>query len=248
MTIEAYIPKFGYLNTSLTSSNIEIDFANAKILELYGNAGTLLSDPENQFAEDNYTVFDYDEEAITQGKENFPNADFRMWDHHNQMNNPDGVIDAVLPFLPNEKFDIIFSYMKTSNLDPAILKNVLQESYNHLNNGGVIVFGAFIREVALNYFLVRRTHEYGMLEPTIVEGTEDANVFCLINNDELKINVDRVPTSGDDAVLEATHYTWFWNNGYLTAQMQEAFPESTVYTRRLPPMWSIHNPIVIKKP
>ena len=49
-----------------------------------------------------------------------------------------------------------------------------------------------------------------MLDNEIVEKTESSNVFCLIDNDDSRINVDRVPTTGDDACLEAQHYTWFW--------------------------------------
>ena len=95
--------------------------------------------------------------------------------------------------------------------------------------------GVFIREVALNYFVVGRTHEYGMLEPTLVD-TENSDVFCLINNDDVRVDVDGVPTEGDDAVVEATHFTWFWNNEALTNKLKTAFPDATVHTRRLPPM------------
>ena len=52
MTVEAYIPKHKYIATTLQSSNIDIDLSNAKVLELWGNAGTLLKDPENEVAEE----------------------------------------------------------------------------------------------------------------------------------------------------------------------------------------------------
>ena len=216
MTIEAYIPKHAYFSTSLNPTNIGLEkYENAKVLELYGNAGTLLNDPENRVKEENYTVFDSDQEAIDQGKEDFPNADFRMWNRHNQMNNPSGNIDEPMPFEEGEMFDCIFSYMITANVDPEILMADLQTCYSHLNPGGAIVFGTFIREVALNYFVVRRTHEYGALDTSLIENTENCDVFCLINNDDIRVDVDRVPTSGDDAVLEATHFTLFWNNNAL---------------------------------
>ena len=159
MTIEAYIPKHAYFSTSLTPTNFDIEkYENAKVLELYGNAGTLLNDPDNRVKEENYTVFDSDQEAIDQGKADFPNADFRMWNRHNQMNNPSGNVDEPMPFKEGEMFDCIFSYMKTANVDPEILMADLQTCYDHLNPGGVICIGVFIREVALNYFVVRRTH------------------------------------------------------------------------------------------
>ena len=211
MTIEAYVPKHSFVSTALASANITLDLAEAKVLELYGNAGTLLNDPENVVQEENYTVFEYDQEALDLGKEDFPNADFRAWNIHNQMNNPGGDIDSPLPWSGDEKFDLIFTYMKTANEDPEILFNNLNECYDHLNPGGAVIFSVFLREVALNYFIVRRTHEYGML------------------------------------VLEAQHYTWFWNNEYITQRAQTAFPDATVTSRRLPPMWSIQNPFVIQK-
>ena len=247
MTIEAYVPKHTFVSTALASANIDIDLSEAKVLELYGNAGTLLNDPENLVEEENYTVFEYDQEAIDLGIEDFPDADFRKWNIHNQMNNPGGDIDAPLPWSGDEKFDLIFTYMKTANEDPEILFNNLNECYEHLNPGGAVIFSVFLREVALNYFIVRRKHEYGMLDNEIVEKTEDSNVFCLIDNDDSRINVDRVPTTGDNACLEAQHYTWFWNNEYVTQRAQTAFPDATVTSRRLPPMWSIQNPFVIQK-
>ena len=51
-------------------------------------------------------------------------------------------------------------------------------------------------------------------------------------------------TEGDDAVVEATHFTWFWNNEALTNKLKTAFPDATVHTRRLPPMWTLQNPLV----
>jgi hypothetical protein len=137
--------------------------------------------------------------------------------------------------------------MKTANEDPEILFNNLNKCYKHLNPGGAVIFSVFLREVALNYFIVRRTHEYGMLDNDIIEKTESCNVFCLINNDDSRIDVDRIPTEGDDAVVESQHYTWFWNNKYLTQRTKDAFPDSTVTTRRMPPIWSIQNPFVIQK-
>jgi len=247
MTIEAYVPKHTFIQTTLESANTGIDLSTAKVLELYGNAGTLLNDPENLVSEENYVVFDSDLEAIEQGKEDFPNADFRIWNRHNQMNHPGGIVDEPLPFQEGDKFDLIFSYMKTANVDPEILFADLQTCYEHLNPGGVIIFSVFIREVALNYFVVRRTHEYGMLDNNLVESTENSEVFCLINNDDTRIDIDRVPTEGDNAVMEATHFTWFWNNEALTERTRQAFPDAKVTSRRLPPMWSIQNPIVIQK-
>jgi len=248
MTIEAYIPKHSFVHTTLQTANSNINLSTARVLELYGNAGTLLNDPENQVLEENYVVIDCDQEAIDQGKEDFPNADFRFWNRHNQMNHPGGVIDEPLPLVEGEKFDVIFAYMKTANVDPEILFADLNTLYDYLNPQGVIIFSVFVREVALNYFVVRRTHEYGMLDNDLIENTEQSNVFCLIDNDDARIDVERVPTQGDNSVMESTHFTWFWNNEYLTKRTKLAFPEATVTSRRLPPMWSIQNPIVIQKP
>lgn len=247
MTIEAYVPKHSFISTALASANSPVNLEEAKVLELYGNAGTLLNDPENLVEEENYTVFDYDQEAIDLGREDFPDADFREWNIHNQMNNPGGDVNAPLPWNGDEKFDLIFTFMKSANEDPSILFRHLQECYEHLNEGGSIIFSVFMREVALNYFVVRRTHEYGMLDNNLIESTENSDVFVLINNDDIRVNIETVPTEGDDAVLESQHYTWFWNNEALTQRTKDTFPEATVTTRRLPPMWSIQNPIVITK-
>ena len=47
-----------------------------------------------------------------------------------------------------------------------------------------------------------------MLDEGLIETTETADHFCLINNDDIRPHIKRVPTEGDDGVLEATHYTW----------------------------------------
>ena len=247
MTVEAYSPKCNYINTAFSTANVNLDLSNAKVLEIFGNAGQLLADPENIVKEENYTVFETSTEAIQEGIDNYPNVDFRFWNHHNQMNHPSGNIDEPMPWSGDEKFDFIFCWMKTANLDPEIIDSLTTQCYEHLNPGGAIVWGIFMREVALNYFIVRRTHEYGMLEPTLVESTENSDVFCLINNDDVRVDVDRVPTEGDDAVVEATHFTWFWNNEALTNKLKTAFPDATIHTRRLPPMWTLQNPLVIEK-
>ena len=104
-----------------------------------------------------------------------------------------------------------------------------------------------MREVALNYFIVRRTHEYGMVESQLIESSENCKWLTLIDNDVVHIDVDRVPTSGEDACLESTHYSIFWENDALTNRLSNLLPDAEVVTRRLPPMWSIQNPMVIKK-
>ena len=247
MTVEAYQPKCNYINTALSKANVDIDLSNAKVLEIYGNAGQLLADPENVVKEENYTVFETSQDAIQQGIEDYPDVDFRYWNHHNQMNHPSGNIDEPMPWSGDEKVDFIFCWMKTSNLDPEILDNLTTQCYEHLNPGGVIIWGVYMREVALNYFIVRRTHEYGMVESQLIESSENCKWLTLIDNDVVHIDVDRVPTSGEDACLESTHYSIFWENDALTNRLSNLLPDAEVVTRRLPPMWSIQNPMVIKK-
>ena len=159
------------------------------------------------------------------------------------------VIEGDIRTIPycDEKFDFIFCWMKISNLDPEILDNLTTQCYEHLNPGGVIIWGVYMREVALNYFIVRRTHEYGMVESQLIESSENCKWLTLIDNDVVHIDVDRVPTSGEDACLESTHYSIFWENDALTNRLSNLLPDAEVVTRRLPPMWSIQNPMVIKK-
>ena len=139
MTVEAYQPKCNYINTAFSTANVDLDLSNAKVLEIYGNAGQLLADPENIVKEENYTVFETSHEALQQGIEDYPNADFRFWDHHNQMNHPSGNIDEPMPWSGDEKFDFIFCWMKTANLDPNILDDLTTQCYEHLNPGGAII-------------------------------------------------------------------------------------------------------------
>ena len=53
---------------------------NAKVLELFGNAGQLLADPEVVVKQENYTVFWIIlQEAIQQGIEDYRCRFFRLW-------------------------------------------------------------------------------------------------------------------------------------------------------------------------
>ena len=77
MTIEAYIPKTCIFFKLLTPTNFDIEkYENAKVLELYGNAGTLLNDPDNRVKEENYTVFDSDPRSNRPKVKKIFNADF----------------------------------------------------------------------------------------------------------------------------------------------------------------------------
>ena len=44
MTVEAYQPKCHYINTTFTSADVSLNLADAKVLEIYGNAGQLLAE------------------------------------------------------------------------------------------------------------------------------------------------------------------------------------------------------------
>ena len=61
------------------------------------------------------------------------------------MNNPSVNIDEPMPFATNEKFDLIISYMKSANMDPEILENILK-NVGTSQSGGTIMFGVFVRE------------------------------------------------------------------------------------------------------
>ena len=39
------------------------------------------------------------------------------------------------------------------------------------------MFGVFVREISLNYFVVRRTHEYGMLDEGLIESQKLLTIF-----------------------------------------------------------------------
>ena len=41
-----------------------------------------------------------------------------------------------------------------------------------------------------------------MLDEGLIETTETADHFCLINNDDIRPHIKRVPTEGDDGVLK----------------------------------------------
>ena len=83
-----------------------------------------------------------------------------------------------------------------------------------------------------------------MLDEGLIETTETADHFCLINNDDIRPHIKRVPTEGDDGVLEATHYTWFWNADYMEEYLQETFPSANIGVRRYH-LCGAYNPLIL---
>lgn len=247
MSVEAYTPKFSYIETSLKSVSNHPDLSSAKVLEVFGGNGFLLDDPDNVIKESNYVCIDSDEDSIAMGSDAHPSAEFRFFDRFNPMINPLGKHNEALPIKDNEKFDVIVIFMKGSNQEPKELYADLKTLHSHLTPGGCIIVGLFVREVALNYFVVRRSHEYGSLSPTLVEDTEKSNFFAFINNDTIISNEESIDYNKNPDLAEAEHFTWFWNNDYFVSQLRKMFPEGEIGSRRLPPMWSIHNPFVIRK-
>ena len=57
-------------------------------------------------------------------------------------------MDLAFTFLGDEKFDFIFTWMKTANLDPEILDSVTQQCYEHLNPRALL-FGGYLLEKLL---------------------------------------------------------------------------------------------------
>ena len=118
MTVEAYQPKCNYINTAFISANVSVDLTNAKVLEIYGNAGQLLADPENVVKQENYTVFetyksiDLNDFFVVQNplKPIRPMSQYKLSDLH----------------VICDKLGISYDSLKKNEIYSAIVKNIME--------------------------------------------------------------------------------------------------------------------------
>jgi hypothetical protein len=115
------------------------DWSGKRVLDFGGNRGNLLIDSRGAIDPEKYWCIDVGPDALLQGKELFPNANWVYYDRHNFQFNPAGIRDLKIPTLGGE-FDLILAYSVFTHTSKAEMIDMVGQLYKMLADRGVLTF------------------------------------------------------------------------------------------------------------
>lgn len=139
--------------------NKHIDFSNKKILDFGGSFGNLIRSADGIIESKNYTAIDVDNEAISLGKKNYPDATWIYSNEYNPVYNPEGIEKLKL----TENYDLIWAYSIFTHTSYEDFKEHIKLFKQHLNTDGqiAITFTNQNNKPVNEYFYNRRIKQYG---------------------------------------------------------------------------------------
>ena len=139
--------------------NKHIDFSNKKILDFGGSFGNLIRSADGIIESKNYTVIDVDNEAISLGKKNYPDATWIYSNEYNPAYNPEGIEKLKL----TENYDLIWAYSVFTHTSYEDFKDHIKLFKQHLNTDGqiAITFTNQNSKPVNEFFYNRRIKQYG---------------------------------------------------------------------------------------
>lgn len=113
---------------------------NAKVvLDFGGNAGNLLRDADCTIRPENYYCIEVLQDALEEGRKQFPTAHWIHYDRYNCSFNPDGVADMPIPDMGTQ-FDVILAYSVFTHTTREEMKDLVEQLRARLAPGGVLAF------------------------------------------------------------------------------------------------------------
>lgn len=197
MKIDYFSDTFTYFRTLCT------DIADNKSLLDFGcNYGSFLESSERRFDEKLYTGIDVDIDALSIGREMFPNATFIHSNQHNYMYNNNG--STIMPEVG--KFDNIVSYSVFTHTTLNDFMSNLEWLYTKLNVGGKLMCTYLNIEHAptVNYFYNKRVNDFGHCDRI----TTETFIYLLDN---------KVSTTE----MNCNFFLSFFQNSYLESLLRE---------------------------
>ena len=218
---------------SLFQNVCNIDsFIDKTILDYGGNSGNLLLDgvATNILNPNQYTCLDVDIEAITNGKTNYPDADWVIHNTYSPAYNTKGEHNQLFPF-KDASFDYVFSYSVHSHTTLNSFLYDLSEMYRVCKPGGQIAT-SIVDSSFCTYLWSKRVYDYGSaVDFNLIEETVDYGYF--INND--------IYTKQFDYNLECKFFIAVYNLGWLEeVLLQEGYNVQINDTYK-----TFHQPMVI---
>jgi SAM-dependent methyltransferase len=208
--------QFAYFDTQLGHP----DWRGKRVLDFGGNKANLLLDPTSAISHEDYYCLDVLDDAIAEGRKNFPDANFTHYDRYNCSFNPEGVHDLPIPDLGVE-FDFILAYSVFTHTTFAEMKELIKQLQQCVAPRGVLAF-TFV-DPHWNGNLRWRLEKRNSAErvESLLAQMCDAQWCALVNGTELYVNRSGVWDSGKDDCLT---YNVYYTEEFLRGQ----FPDATI--------------------
>jgi SAM-dependent methyltransferase len=110
-----------------------------QVLDLGGNAGNILLDPNCTIEHDKYWCIDVSRDAIEQGRRRYPEAHFIYYDRYNFQYNPGGVVGLEVP-APRHKFHYVLAMSVFTHTTRGEMFELVKDLESLLVEGGVLAF------------------------------------------------------------------------------------------------------------
>jgi SAM-dependent methyltransferase len=140
MSVTSYITRctgqFSYLDSILGHPA----WQGKMVLDFGGNNGNLLSDQNSTIDHDKYWCIDVSKDAIDEGQQKYPKANFLFYNRYNFGFNPAGIKELPLPKI-EQKFDYIFSISAlATDIPSAEMLEFIPNLNRWLKDDGALLF------------------------------------------------------------------------------------------------------------
>ena len=185
------------------------NFENKVVLDFGGSGGNLLYNSNGAIKESNYICIDPWEDAINEGKQEFPEAEFIYYDRFSWMYNHVGNKEINLPVI-ERKVDYIAAYSVFSHTDFDEFATTLKWMKS-LNPEKIVVSFLDADSVKLkNYFEDKRYKAYGS---TLTMPLNTHNVYYYMNNSKIIANEKVCP------MIPCRHFIALYNIPWLYQEL-----------------------------
>ena len=180
MNIVDRIHRLNFFQTHLNLSDDE--WFSSKILDYGGNRGNVLEDLKDKYPgkKFNYTCADVDDEAVDFGRKHHPEYEWIQTHSYNQVYNPLGSHNYVLPFEDNT-FDYILAYSVHSHTTYEQLLYDLKDLVRILKPGGKLITSLTTYE-SVDFFLRKRYADFGSA-PSKEKFSDITDYLYYVNHD-----------------------------------------------------------------
>jgi hypothetical protein len=183
------------------------------VLDFGGNKGNLLLDPACTIRHQDYYCLDVIGEAIEEGHQTFPDANFIHYDRYNCSFNPEGVRELPVPDLGVE-FDFILAYSVFTHTTFEEMKELVAQLRQH---GRTVAF-TFI-DPQWNGNLRWRLEKHNPQDRVETLLSREMQWCSLVNGTELYVN-----SSGVFDFQDCMTYNVYYTEDFMRAQ----FPNATI--------------------
>jgi hypothetical protein len=184
-----------------------------RVLDFGGNKGNLLLDPACTIRHQDYYCLDVIGEAIEEGHQTFPDANFIHYDRYNCSFNPEGVRELPVPDLGVE-FDFILAYSVFTHTTFEEMKELVAQLRQH---GRTVAF-TFI-DPQWNGNLRWRLEKHNPQDRVETLLSREMQWCSLVNGTELYVN-----SSGVFDFQDCMTYNVYYTEDFMRAQ----FPNATI--------------------